>query len=241
MDRLLVIDDDANLCELLAEYLAAEGFAMDAAPDGETGLMMANAGDYDLVVLDVMLPKKNGLEVLRHLRASLATPVVMLTARGDEVDRILGLELGADDYLSKPFNPRELVARIRAVLRRTGKERAIAPPAGLAPRLKVGDVELETRARLVSQAGRPIELTGVEFSLLAVLLRRAGEIVSREELIQEVLGRALSPFDRSIDVHVSKLRKKLGHEMNGLERIKTVRGLGYLYVLPPGEASPAKA
>ncbi len=235
MERILAIDDDVAMCELLTEYLTSEGFEVESAHDGEEGLEVAYGGSYDLIVLDVMLPKINGFEVLRHLRSQSRTPVIMLTARGETVDRIVGLEIGADDYLAKPFNPRELVARIRAVLRRIHQEREEGQTHPQPERLRVGDVEMHISTRLVLLAGRPVNLTAMEFSLLEVLVRKAGRFVSREELIRSVLGRSPYPYDRSIDVHVSRLRKKLGHEVDGTERIKTIRNIGYLYVLtPPG-------
>lgn len=226
MDRLLMIDDDLELSELLTEFLSAEGFAVDTAHDGEAGAKKAAEGVFALIVLDVMLPGLNGFEVLRRIRAANRTPVLMLTARGDDVDRIVGLELGADDYLPKPFNPRELVARIRAILRRANPE---PRPTAQPERLTVADITLDFRTRTVRRAGELIDLTGVEFDLLAVLLGEAGHIVSREELAKKVLGREFSPFDRSIDMHVSNLRRKLGHQLNGIERLKAVRGAGYIY------------
>ncbi|MBI5018543.1 MAG: response regulator transcription factor [Deltaproteobacteria bacterium] len=233
--RILLIDDDTELCELLVEYLTKDGFSVAARHDGTEGAQEALSGNHSLVVLDVMLPGTNGLDVLRRIRASSKIPVVMLTARGDEVDRIVGLELGADDYLPKPFNPRELAARIRAVQRRSEPGEAGREAAAGAGHLVVGDVELDPGTRAVRRAGEFIELTAVEFTLLEVLLRGAGRVVERGELAKKALGRRLSPFDRSIDVHVSSLRKKLGHEVGGLERIKTVRGVGYLYARPsPG-------
>lgn len=234
MERILVIDDDLELCELLEEYLALKGLRVEAAHDGEEGLERACEGMYDLIVLDVMLPGRNGFDVLRQLRRQVGTPVVMLTARGDEVDRIVGLEMGADDYLPKPFNPRELVARVRAVLRRTRQEREERTAFQKSQKLKVGDVELDVTRRTVLRQGERVELTSVEFGLLEMLLRNAGQLVSREELTRTVLGRSLSPYDRSIDVHVSKIRKKLGHEVYGTERIKAIRGSGYLYGLTSG-------
>lgn len=231
MERILVVDDDLELCELLEEYLALKGLQVDSVHDGEAGLEMASEGTYDLIVLDVMLPGRNGFDVLRQLRRTAATPVVMLTARGDEVDRIVGLEMGADDYLPKPFNPRELVARIRAVLRRTRQEKEDMATLQTSKRLRVGDVEMDISRRTVLRDGARVELTSVEFGLLEMLLRNAGQLVSREELTRAVLGRSLSPYDRSIDVHVSKIRKKLGHEVCGIERIKAIRGSGYLYGL----------
>jgi len=176
-----------------------------------------------------MLPGTNGFDVLRRIRARSRIPVLMLTARGDDVDRIVGLEIGADDYLPKPFNPRELVARIRAVLRRAQPAEATTTSRET---IKIGDIEVDSNTRNVRRGGEVVELTGVEYDLLEILLRNAGQIVKREDLVKEVLGRELSPFDRSIDMHVSNLRKKLGHQLNGLERIKTIRGVGYIYGVP---------
>jgi len=231
--RILVIDDEAELCELLADYLGQEGFEVEAVHDAEGGLAAALAGGHSLVVLDVMLPGMSGFEVLRRLRERSRMPVLMLTARGDDVDRIVGLEMGADDYLPKPFNPRELVARIRAVQRRVAVAPAAAGGQSAAETLAVGDVELDPGNRTVHRGGAAVELTSVEFSLLAALLRDAGRVVTRDDLAQAALGRKLSAYDRSVDVHVSSLRKKLGHRVGDLERIKTVRGAGYLYALPP--------
>lgn len=230
MDRILVIDDDAELCSLVGEYLESEGFHVEAVYDGERGLEKARKGEYVLVVLDVMLPGINGFEVLRRLRGTSRVPVLLLTARGEDVDRIVGLEIGADDYLPKPFNPRELVARIRAVLRRTRE----AKPAGSAvPEIvRVGDIELDPGTRVVRRAGKPVDLTSVEFGLLEALLREAGRVITRERLAAVVLSRKFSPFDRSIDMHVSKVRKKLGDVEGENEHIKTVRGVGYIFALP---------
>lgn len=227
MERVLVIDDDVGLCELVKEYLGPEGYDVEATHNGERGINRALAGDHALVVLDVMLPGMNGFDVLRRIRAKSRIPVLMLTARGDDVDRIVGLEIGADDYLSKPFNPRELVARIRAILRRT--QPAENGGSGARETIAVGDIEMDLATRAVRRAGELIELTVVEYDLLEKLLRSAGQIARREDLVKEVLGRELSPFDRSIDMHVSNLRKKLGHQLNGIERIKTIRGVGYIY------------
>lgn len=234
MQPVLVIDDDVGLCELVAEFLEPEGYKVEAVHDGETGVERALSGEHELVVLDFMLPGINGFEVLRRIRARSRLPVVMLTARGDDLDRIVGLEIGADDYLPKPFNPRELVARINAVLRRARPGVQDSKEAG--GRLAVADVEMETGTRAVRRAGETIELTVVEYDLLEKLLRAPGRIVTREELVRDVLHRSLSPFDRSIDMHVSHLRKKLGHQVQGVERIKTVRGVGYIYA-QPGEAA----
>jgi two-component system response regulator CpxR len=228
MERILIIDDDVELCSMIAEYLRPEGFLVEAVHNGERGLQRALSKEHDLLLLDVMLPGMNGFDLLRQLRASSDLRVLLLTARGDDVDRIVGLEIGADDYLPKPFNPRELLARVRAILRRP--QNGKGPEAG--ERLVIGDVEIDLGSRTASRNGQAVELTSVEFNLLETLLRAAGKIVSREELAQKVLGRNLNLFDRSIDVHISKLRKKLGEVVNGGERIKTVRGAGYLYALP---------
>ncbi len=230
-DPILIVDDDRELSELVAELLTEEGFVVESAHDSAGGLARAQAGEHALVVLDVMMPGMNGFEVLRRLRSSGSrTPVLMLTARGEDVDRIVGLEIGADDYLPKPFNPRELVARIRAILRRTrhGEDAGAREPE----RVSVGDVEVDTGTRHVRRGGEPVELTNVEYELLLLLLASAGRVVTREELVRSVLGRELSVFDRSIDMHISNLRKKLGHRAGEVERIKTVRGVGYIYARP---------
>jgi len=234
MDRILVIDDDVELCALVTEYLEPEGFQVEAVHDGEHGLERALSGDHLLVVLDVMLPKMNGFDVLRRMRSTSRMPVLLLTARGEDVDRIVGLEIGADDYLPKPFNPRELVARIRAILRRT--RAAEGSPGDI---LRVGNVELNPATRTVLQDGNNVELTSVEFNLLQVLLQEAGQVVSRERLVDTVLGRKFSPFDRSIDMHVSKVRKKLGDTDGGTDYIKTVRGIGYIFTRPPAKVGSA--
>ena len=231
VDRILVIDDDVELCSLVAEYLEPEGFSIEAVHGGNEGLDRALSGNHLLVVLDVMLPGMNGFDVLRRIRNTSRVPVLLLTARGEDVDRIVGLEIGADDYLPKPFNPRELVARIRAILRRTQSaeqgEGAEHPDV-----VQVGDIELDPATRMVRQSGKPVELTSVEFNLLHALLREAGHVVSREHLVDTVLSRKFSPFDRSIDMHVSKIRKKLGDSDLGSDYIKTVRGVGYIFTRP---------
>lgn len=248
MKQILLIDDDTSLCDLVGELLGRDGYVTHAAHEGETGLREALSGEYSLVVLDVMLPGLNGFEVLRRLRADSALPVLMLTARGEEVDRIVGLEIGADDYLAKPFSPRELVARIRAILRREqlaqeSAARQLRNATGYAMdrlptasperrRLQVGDVVLDPAARSVSRAGEVLELTAVEFDVLEVLLHNAGQAVTRDNLARRALGRSLSPFDRSMDTHMSNLRRKLGADPSGRERIKTLRSVGYLYVRP---------
>ncbi|HEY4051479.1 MAG TPA: response regulator transcription factor [Acidobacteriaceae bacterium] len=224
MDRILIVDDDVSLCELLAERLGSEDFAIEAAHDGIRGLERALSREHALVILDLMLPGLSGLDVLRRLRARSDVPVLMLTARGEDVERILGLEIGADDYLPKPFNPLELIARIRAILRRTIR-RTKTPDL-----LIVGDIRLDPSAREGWVNGKKLDLTSVEFTLLEALLNEAGRVLSREHLTETVLGRKLGPFDRVIDVHVSNLRKKLGAIQQG-ERIKAVRGSGYLYVV----------
>jgi two-component system response regulator CpxR len=229
MNTILIIDDDTDLCELLRDYLSPEGFEVAAVHNGLEGVERAVSGEHALVVLDVMLPGINGFEVLRRIRTASRVPVLMLTARGEDVDRIVGLEIGADDYLPKPFNPRELVARIRAVLRRMEAQPSPPPPSGDSGRVSVGDVELVCGTRTVLRAGEKVELTSVEFAILETLLRQAGQVVSRDDLVRQALGRTLSPYDRSIDVHVSSLRRKLGQRQDDPERIKTVRNIGYLY------------
>jgi len=226
--HLLVVDDDTELCQLLSEYLLPEGYDVESVHSGMEGVERALSGDHALVVLDVMLPDVRGFEVLRQLRARTRMPVLMLTARGNEQDRILGLEMGADDYLPKPFNPRELCARIEAILRRSGGERGamdLRAPGDLI----VDDISINKASRLVRRRGEPIELTTVEFDLLEALLRNAGSAIARDELVRAVLNRPFSPFDRSIDTHVSNLRRKLGPGADGLERIKSLRGVGYQY------------
>ena len=220
--HILVVDDDVELCELVAEYLEPDGYKVEAVHDGQTGLERALSGEYALAVLDYMLPGLNGFELLKQIRTRSRLPVVMLTARGDAVSRIVGLQIGADDYLPKPFDPHELLARINAVLRRALPNRELEA-------LVVGDIEMDHRTRSVKRNGEPIELTLVEYSILEKLLRSAGSIVKREELVRDVLHRSLSPFDRSMDTHVANLRRKLGHQVNSVERIKTVRGIGYIY------------
>lgn len=226
MTSVLLIDDDTELSKLLEEYLQSEQLTLDSAHDGPSGLEKALSNRHAVVVLDVMLPGMSGLDVLKQLRQKSSVPVLMLTARGSELDRILGLELGADDYLPKPFNPRELVARLRAILRRTSGTNAAAHPVHLA------DVELHPESRSVNCSGKPITLTGAEFDLLYAFLRSPGKIISREDLTQAALGRPMSPMDRSIDVHVSNLRRKLGPYESDQERIKAIRGSGYVYLLP---------
>lgn len=227
MNKVLIIDDDEELCDLVSEYLTVEGFETTSVHDGEAGLDRALSGDYDLAILDVMLPKINGFDVLRNLRTRSGLPVLMLTARGDDMERIVGLEIGADDYLPKPFNPRELVARLRAILRRASDDGDPAP----AERLAVDDLELSASSRSVRRTGEEMPVTSVEFDLLSALLRDAGKVVKKEDLSENVLERRLSPYDRSLDMHISNLRKKLGPRADGSERIKTVRSVGYIYTV----------
>ena len=226
MRKILLLDDDVELCELLREYLASENFAVEFVHEGAGGLARALEKDFDMMLLDVMLPGRNGFEVLRELRGRSTMPVLMLTARGDDVDRIVGLEMGADDYLPKPFNPRELVARIRAVLRRHGDR------GESMTRLVAGDVVLDPSSRTVRCDKKEVDLTGVEFKLLEALMRSPGRVVPRDRLARAALDRPLEPFDRSLDVHVSNLRRKLGPFADGSPRIRTLRGEGYLLTCP---------
>jgi two-component system response regulator CpxR len=228
--RLLVVDDDPDLCELVQRYLEAEGFVISAVHTGAEGRHEGTSGNYDLIVLDVMLPDMKGFDVLRELRSRVRTPVLMLTAKGDEFDRVLGLQMGADDYLAKPFSPRELIARIGAILRRSGWQSEQVTPRPLS--IKSGDLELDLAAHSAFKAGKSLHLTSAEFDLLQAFLESPGEVLSREALVERVLGRKFSPFDRSIDLHVSNLRQKLGPQANGTERIRSVRGVGYLYAWP---------
>ncbi len=227
MSRLLIVDDDTELCTLITEFLARDGLEAECVYDGEAGLERILDGEFDLVVLDVMLPGMSGFDVLRRLRESTSVPVIMLTARGEEVDRIVGLEMGADDYLAKPFNPRELSARIRAILRRSHQQETPSSPV-----VEIGDLRLDSGARTVICAGVEIDVTGVEFAVIEALVGAAGSVLSRDELSRQALGRRASSYDRSLDVHLSNLRRKLGPLPGGRERIKTVRGVGYMYVRP---------
>jgi DNA-binding response OmpR family regulator len=237
--RVLVVDDDVELCQLLSQYLSQEGFVVESVHWGLKGVERALSGEHSIVVLDVMLPDVKGFEVLRRVRAQSRIPVLMLTARGDDQDRILGLEMGADDYLPKPFNSRELSARIEAVLRRSQPDTAAIRP-GVGERVCVEDIELDKGARLARRAGEALDLTAVEFDLLETFLKSAGTVLSREEMVRAVLGREFSPFDRSMDTHVSNLRRKLGARPDGTERIKGVRGIGYLYVFSHRSLAPEK-
>lgn len=228
MPKVLLVDDDVELSDLLREYLQREGFDTDAVHDGASGVAHALDGGYDIVVLDVMMPGLDGVEALRQIRLASRVPVLMLTARGDDVDRIVGLELGADDYVPKPCTPRELVARIRAILRRTqAQEESASPPSGP---LAVGGLTLWPEKRSAEWNDAPLDLTSTEFNLLEVLVRNAGRVVSKQELSEQGLGRPLARYDRGIDVHLSSIRHKLGLDGEGRSLIQTVRGVGYQYV-----------
>jgi two-component system, OmpR family, response regulator CpxR len=227
MESILVVDDDVEMCGMLAEYLQSEGLQVETVHNGEGGLKRALSGEHSLILLDIMLPKINGIELLRRLRTESNARVLLLTARGEELDRIIGLEVGADDYVSKPFSARELLARIRAILRRPETGPAAKPRGPL--RLVLGDVEMDKGARTVTRAGSDVELTALEFNLLELLLSSAGQVITRERVATTILGRRFSALDRSIDVHVSKLRRKLGPQPSGQERIKSIRSVGYLY------------
>lgn len=224
--RLLLIDDDARLAELLSRYLGEQGVHLHHAPDGHAGLRALGADAYDAVLLDVMMPGIDGLQTLRKIRARSAIPVLMLTARGDEADRVVGLELGADDYVPKPFSPRELLARVRAVLRRTR-------PEAMGEHLSAAGIRVDVAARDVSVDERRVELTGLEFDLLVALLRRAGRVVPRTALLAEAGRDDVAVGERTVDVHISKLRKKLGDDPRAPRRIQTVRGVGYVLARDP--------
>lgn len=224
MSKVLLVDDDVELSSMLREYIEQEGFEADAVNDGEAGVAAALSGGYAIVVLDVMMPRFGGIEALRRIRAQSRIPVLMLTAKGDDVDRIIGLELGADDYVPKPCTPRELVARLRAILRRT---QDVVPADTAGGPLLVGALLMLPQMRRAQWHGHPLELTSTEYNLLEVLARNAGRVVSKVELSEQGLGRPLARFDRSIDVHLSSIRHKLGWRPDGRSWIETVRGLGY--------------
>jgi DNA-binding response OmpR family regulator len=231
--RLLIVEDDREAASMMAEYLEGEGFAVDRAADGESGLELALRGGYDLVILDLMLPKRSGMEVLRSLRTESRVCVLILSARGDGVDRVRGLEAGADDYLGKPYLPQELAARVHAILRRSKRHVGTSATAMNGP--EVGDLSMDFGSRVVRVGGKTILLTATEFALLAQLAHKAGRMVTRDELCRTVLGRNYTPSDRSVDNLVSALRKKLGAPPDGLERIQAVRGMGYIYRLVSSE------
>jgi two-component system response regulator CpxR len=227
MDDILLIDDDVELCSMLTEYLGRYGFLVTAVHRGDSGLSAALERPYALVLLDVMLPGLDGFEVLRRIRTASAVSVLLLTARGEDVDRIVGLEIGADDYLSKPFNPRELLARVRAILRRATVNPVKTEP-GL---LRAEGLELNPAARTVHFNGASVDLTDVEFALLEALMRAPGTVVTREDISEGVLGRKFHPFDRSLDMHVSRLRRKLADSGAPEAQVKTIRGVGYQLAL----------
>lgn len=226
--KLLLVDDDQELCELMGQYLQSEGFEVSFAHSVEQALpLLQQDGRYDLLIFDIMMPGQTGLELLQQVRPRIQTPVIMLTGRGDDIDRIIGLEMGADDYLGKPCNPRELVARIRAVLRRSGHS---PEPEGSTEVLSLHKIQLDPGKRRVMVADSEIELTSAEFNVLAELMRGVGSIVSKDELTEKVLHRKLTAYDRAIDVHVSRVRQKLAAVIPDSELIKTVRGAGYMLV-----------
>jgi DNA-binding response OmpR family regulator len=223
MPNILLIDDDRELTDMLAEYLAGEDFGVEAVHDGQSGETEALSGRYDIVVLDVMLPRLSGIEVLRRIRRSSSIPVLLLTARGDDVDRISGLDLGADDYVPKPCSPGELVARLRAILRRVSNSQSDAALEAISS----GLLRLWPGMRKAEWRNEPLELTGTEFSLLEELARNAGHVVSKDQLSLNALGRALTPYDRRVDVHISSIRYKLGPRPDGQPWILGIRGRGY--------------
>lgn len=223
--KILIIDDDRELGEMLKEFLAPDHLDVSARLNGEDGLQALQDETWDLLILDIMLPGMNGIEVLKQIRQDSDIPVIMLTARGDDVDRILGLEFGADDYLSKPFNPRELLARIKAIMRRSRADEKRSKA------LTVGSLELDVGSRRVSAGGESIRLTGTEFELLRCLAESPGKVVPKEQLTQQVLGRRHMPYDRSIDTHVSNVRGKLSSAGVDNPSIRSQRGVGYLLLL----------
>ena len=231
MDQILLADDDTELCVLLSEYLDAENFQVTSVHDGETAIQYALNNHYDVMILDIMMPRLSGLEVLKRLQDKVQMPILMLTARGDDIDRILGLEMGADDYLPKPCNPRELVARLRAILRRTTQTQGTQIDDQQESVSIIGDLTLDRSNRTVKIMQRIINLTSTEFNVLDSLIKQAGQVVDKETLTEESLLRKLTVYDRSIDMHLSKIRKKLGSHADGSQRIKTIRGTGYLYTL----------
>jgi len=237
VNRLLIVDDDHALVNLLVRFLEGEGFQVDAAYDHASGLAAALAGGHELIILDVMLPGGSGFELLKAVRRESAVPVLLLTARGEAIDRILGLEIGADDYLAKPFDPRELVARIRAIFRRTREPVPTGARAEQEEVLTVGDITMFLGSRTATCAGAPVDLTGVEFNVLELLLRNAGKVVTRGQLAEVALGRPLSAFDRSVDVHVSRMRKKLSSVGGSDDLIRPIRGTGYFLAAETPEKS----
>ena len=225
--KLLMIDDDTGLCELLSEYLSAQGFSVQTSHDGQQGLDLALQNDYALILLDVMLPSIDGFEVLKQLRQSKLTPVIMLTAKGEDFDRIFGLELGADDYIPKPFNHRELLARVKAITRRIEHINSVSNNTN--KKLSLNGITINFAAREASINNSPLTLTGTEYEILALLIKHAPDVISKEQISEDVLGRRLASFDRSIDMHVSNIRKKIAEHIEG-DKIKTMRGTGYVFI-----------
>ncbi|TMP72285.1 DNA-binding response regulator [Pseudoalteromonas sp. S1609] len=225
--KLLMIDDDTGLCELLSEYISAQGFSIQTAHDGQQGLELALQNDYALILLDVMLPSIDGFEVLKQLRQSKLTPVIMLTAKGEDFDRIFGLELGADDYIPKPFNHRELLARVKAITRRIEHINSVSNNTN--KKLSLNGITINFAAREASINNIPLTLTGTEYEILALLIKHAPDVISKEQISEDVLGRRLASFDRSIDMHVSNIRKKIAEHIEG-DKIKTMRGAGYVFI-----------
>ena len=225
--KLLMIDDDTGLCELLSEYLSAQGFSIQTAHDGQQGLELALQNDFALILLDVMLPTIDGFEVLKQLRQSKLTPVIMLTAKGEDFDRIFGLELGADDYIPKPFNHRELLARVKAITRRIEHINSVSNNTN--KKLSLNGITINFAAREASINNTPLTLTGTEYEILALLIKHAPDVISKEQISEDVLGRRLASFDRSIDMHVSNIRKKIAEHIEG-DKIKTMRGAGYVFI-----------
>ncbi|HSF19933.1 MAG TPA: response regulator transcription factor [Vicinamibacteria bacterium] len=230
-ERILMIEDDRSLSEMVGEYLGKRGIEVTAKPDAKTGLPLLKSGDFDALVLDVMLPDLDGFEVCRRVRAGSDIPILMLTARGEDTDRIVGLELGADDYLPKPFNPRELLARLRAILRRSGATPRTARP------LRFGRLEIDRASRIVRVEGEEKTLTSHQFDLLCALAENAGRVLSRESLMQHLRGHGHSAFDRSIDVHISRIRAAIEEDPKRPRRVITVRGAGYVFAQKQDEGS----
>ena len=227
--KILIVDDDRKLCRLVADYLEPMGYDVDAAHNGSQGLEMALEGDYGAVILDVMMPQMDGFEVLKRLREETDIPVIMLTARGEETDRIVGLEMGADDYLPKTFSSRELLARLRAVTRRYEKSKRHTASRNENGRLVFGDLQIDEKARMVRLGAESLNLTPIEYDLLTCLARSAGRVLSRDQLLDAVAGRDYEVFDRSVDVHISSLRRKLGEAPRNPKYIQTVRSAGYMF------------
>ncbi len=227
--KILIVDDDRKLCRLVADYLEPMGYDIDAAHNGSQGLELVREGDYEAVILDVMMPQMDGFEVLKRLREESDIPVIMLTARGEETDRIVGLEMGADDYLPKTFSSRELLARLRAVTRRYEKSKRHTASRNENGRLVFGELQIDEKARMVQLGAKTLNLTPIEYDLLTCLARSAGRVLSRDQLLDAVAGRDYEVFDRSVDVHISSLRRKLGEAPRTPKYIQTVRSAGYMF------------